>query len=181
MESVIIKALVTILPLFGSAILHMVCVKLDILKFLKKPVHRKLFGENKTWRGFVLMPLLAIPFTQLAQNIDMGLAPELQVGFDNVSGLWFGILLGLAYVVGELPNSCIKRRMGVAPGKTSDKNKLFFIFMDQTDSAFTCLLMAYIFLDISFVQIIWTYLISVVVHLTFNYLLYILKIRKNPL
>ena len=41
---------------------------------------------------------------------------ENTIGYNGIMGL----LLGFAYAVFELPNSFIKRRVGITPGKTAE-------------------------------------------------------------
>lgn len=108
------------LPVVIGGVLHMVVVTRDWLPALKIPVQRHWFGANKTLRGFLVMPLLSA----------LGgwcMAP---------SGEWVltGALAGLAYVLAELPNSFIKRRMGVPPGEVPRRFRLLFVAVDQLDS-----------------------------------------------
>src|SRR5688572_16056119 len=97
-------ALVLILsiPLIVAGGLHMAVVTLNLLPGLKIPIHRGWFGANKTWRGVLVMPLAAA----LGVKIASALWPS---EFGGWSSLSLGFLLGLAYVLFELPNSFIKR------------------------------------------------------------------------
>jgi CDP-diglyceride synthetase len=89
-------------------------------------------------------------------------------------------ILGIAYCLAELPNSYLKRRLGIKEGATSERYKLFFIILDQADSAFGCMIAYMLVLPMTW-QIFWgTIIFGTVVHLFFNVLLYGLKIRKNP-
>src|SRR3990167_4956779 len=108
------------LPVVIGGVLHMVVVTRDWLPALKIPLQHHWFGANKTLRGFLVMPLLSA----------LGgwcMAP---------SGEWVltGALAGLAYVLAELPNSFIKRRMGVPPGEVPRRFRLLFVAVDQLDS-----------------------------------------------
>ncbi len=80
----------------------------------------------------------------------------------------------------ELPNSYVKRRMGIKEGLTSERYRAFFIIMDQADSAIGCLIAYKLILDLSW-SVFWgSIFFGTVIHLLFNLLLYSLKIRKNP-
>jgi hypothetical protein len=57
-----------VLPLVFGGVLHMVAVKLDILSYLKKPIHQRWFGLNKTRRGFLIMPLVTFPGVVVANK-----------------------------------------------------------------------------------------------------------------
>ena len=76
----------------------------------------RIFGEHKTVRGFVVMvPAAAISFAVLAAAIgdpaQAGLWPLSIAGY---AGL--GACAGLGFMAGELPNSFVKRRLGVRRG-----------------------------------------------------------------
>lgn len=68
------------------------------------------------------------------------LATPIPVGNLNLLNLLLhqygvGAAYGLFYMVFELPNSWIKRRLGIAPGEQSLRYKWIFTLMDKTDSA----------------------------------------------
>jgi hypothetical protein len=77
---------------------------------------RRVFGANKTLRGFVVMvPAAAGAFAFLAALI----------GNPAAAGLWplsvpgyalLGACAGVGFMAGELPNSFIKRQLDVRPG-----------------------------------------------------------------
>ena len=81
---------------------------------------RRLFGDNKTVRGAVVMVGGTIAAT-LALALLARLVPALaalplaRVQAEHPA-LW-GALLGTGYILGELPNSFAKRRLGIAPGE----------------------------------------------------------------
>jgi CDP-diacylglycerol--serine O-phosphatidyltransferase len=43
-------------------------------------------------------------------------------------------------MLGELPNSFLKRRLGIAPGATPARGRPLFVLMDQLDSGIGCAL-----------------------------------------
>lgn len=106
------------IPVVIGGCLHMLVVTKDWLPALKVPVQRRWFGANKTWRGFVMMPLLSA-----LGGVCLG-----------SEGITFGALAGLAYVLAELPNSYFKRRLGVPPGQLPQRLRPLFLALDQTDS-----------------------------------------------
>jgi hypothetical protein len=105
------------LPALGAAFAHAPILRFDLLPRLKRPLDggSGLFGENKTWRGALAMSAgttaAAAALTQSEWFRDK-LPPEL----GEASPLAYGGLLGAAVVLGELPNSFLKRKLGVAPG-----------------------------------------------------------------
>jgi CDP-2,3-bis-(O-geranylgeranyl)-sn-glycerol synthase len=77
---------------------------------------RRVFGEHKTLRGFVVMiPAAAVSFVALAAAVGdpaaAGLWPLTLAGY---AGL--GACAGFGFMAGELPNSFVKRQLGIRPG-----------------------------------------------------------------
>jgi hypothetical protein len=104
--------LTVFLPVVGAALLHAPVLRFDLLKRLKRPIDggRGWFGANKTWRGALVMFTGVV----LASAAVWPLLPnELQ---DEPWPL-VGALIGAGTVFGELPNSFLKRRLGIAPGQ----------------------------------------------------------------
>ena len=157
----------------------MIVVKLDAFSVLKRPVWQKAFGRNKTWRGFVVVPLATTLGCYVAAQLQR-LAPatvQLDLGEKWLS---LGFLLGFAYVLFELPNSFIKRRLGVKEGQLPNQHKALFFAMDHLDSATGCCLVYVYYLQISLVMTITALLWGVVIHSVVNYVLYLLHIRQSP-
>lgn len=78
---------------------------------------RRIFGAHKTLRGFVVMvPAAAVSFAALAAAIgdpaQAGLWPLTIAGY---AGL--GACAGFGFMAGELPNSFLKRQLGIRPGE----------------------------------------------------------------
>jgi hypothetical protein len=160
-----------VVPLIISNTFHMVIVKKNIFAFLAIPVSTKLFGQNKTWRGFVIVPLLN---ALLLLMINL-LWPYLS----NVRALTVGFILGIAYMLFELPNSFLKRRLGIGPGDKAGKYRWLLMLIDKTDSSFGVSLFSYFLLDLSLVQLLELFLISVLTHIVFSYLLVTAGIKKS--
>lgn len=158
----------------------MVVVKTDILSYLKKPIHQRWFGKNKTWRGFLVMPIVTWPGVIMAQGWERQLDLNAPLLSPHSSG-YLALFLGLAYCLFELPNSFLKRRIGIPEGQTSRKNKWLFVLLDQTDSVFGCVIAYRLFLDISWVVFWSTFFCGIFIHFFINILLYLFKIRKTPL
>ena len=77
---------------------------------------RRLFGENKTLRGFVVMvPASAAAFALLAMlagnHPALGLWPLSIPGYAMA-----GAVAGFGFMAGELPNSFVKRQLDIMPG-----------------------------------------------------------------
>jgi hypothetical protein len=92
----------------GAVVLHAPVLRYDLLKRLKRPISDRLFGSNKTWRGALVM------FTGVfvATGVFWPLMPD-----ELDSWPLAGALIGAGTVLGELPNSFLKRRLGIGPGE----------------------------------------------------------------
>ncbi len=170
MHSFLQHVLIVLLPLILSNVLHMLVVKYNYLKQLKYPVSKKLFGDNKTWRGVVVVPVSnALTLFCLSILFQLSLKHAFLLGF----------ILGLAYILFELPNSFIKRRLGIQPGAAFNYKGLSYSLIDKMDSAFgVCLvyvLMGYIHYNYG----ILLFISSVLIHILMSKLLVAIKIKKS--
>src|SRR3990167_1084933 len=98
-----------VLPLLFSGIIHhFLIIKHDLLKPLKVPVDfgatffgQRIFGDSKTFRGFIVMVTLTGIFLYLLSFLYSSIRLV-------VSPFVAGSLLGLGYSLGELPTSFFK-------------------------------------------------------------------------
>ncbi|MBL7715797.1 MAG: hypothetical protein JNL01_10050 [Bdellovibrionales bacterium] len=165
--------ILTYLPLLLTNVLHMWMVKWDWLSPLKIPVNERLFGKNKTWRGIFLVAILNLLFfsaVALAFGYWNELSPEAPV---------LGLSLGLAYSLSELPNSFLKRRLGIAPGQKSGPGLSWSVFSDRADSALgVCWVYCWMMnLDVTTGAIL--FFPALLVHLFFSAVLVALKVKEQ--
>ena len=169
---------VMMLPLIVAGILHMAVVKWDSLSYLKIPLHPRWFGANKTWRGVFVMPALSVLGMFVARLVEASWQTSI---LGSHSALWLGLSLGFGYVFAELPNSYLKRRLGIRPGEISEQRPWLFSLIDQADSVVGCAVVYAIWGlgDLG----LWTGLVilGTLVHLMINVGLYNLGLRKHPL
>jgi hypothetical protein len=170
MSEIVFHSVVLIIPLIVSNVMHMLIVKHNYFQFLNFPINSTLFGRNKTYRGFVVLSLINGFLLYLSNTI-----------FNTHLSYPFGIgaLLGLTYMVFELPNSWVKRRLGIAPGEKHNRFEIGFKLIDKMDSAFGVVL---IYWSLGFVDpamALFLFLISSFTHILFSQLLYFLKIKKS--
>jgi hypothetical protein len=160
-----------ILPLLLANIMHMFLVKAAVLQNLAIPVSQGKFGKNKTWRGFILIPLLTGIFASILALMFPLVKPLIHVFF-------YGILLGLVYALSELPNSYFKRRSGITEGTKGANTKWRQLIIDKTDSLLGTCFLYYFISDISGPGIVFLFVASFSINLVFSYLLVSLKIKK---
>lgn len=195
--SMILSLYLTLMPVILAGIANMIFCKSSLLDSVNQPIDagrllgdgRRLFGANKTWKGFwgmVVWGLLA----QLVWSFFLARQPDLEklhliyAHYPNKLATNFplGILLGLAYVVFALPNSYLKRRLDISPGKTAkDAWKYPFILLDQIDSLIGILLVLHLYISLDWAQVIGLLLVGTLTHLGVNRLLYLARLRQNRL
>ena len=104
------------LPVLGGALAHAPVLRFDLAPALKRPLSERLFGANKTVRGAIVMSS-GTAAGALALHRVPAFRERLPVELRAAGPLPHGVLLGAAVVLGELPNSALKRRIGIAPGE----------------------------------------------------------------
>ena len=94
--------------------------------------------------------------------------------------LFTGLFFGFAYALFELPNSFIKRRIGIHDGKTgSGAVGVLFFIIDQIDSLIGVALCLAVLCRISVGEYFGCLLVGAFTHIAVNLILYKLRIRRN--
>ena len=147
---------------------------------------KRIFGNNKTWKGFfgyiVLNIICAIIMGIICNIFNLNSYNYFYIATENslIYNIIIGLLLGLGYALFELPNSFLKRRLDIEEGKTAKGfKKYFFIFLDQADSIFGIVLVVHLFYSLTLVQYLLYVLLGAVTHIIMNMILYFMKLRKN--
>ena len=169
-----VQVLYMALPVMMAAAVHIVVIRYDLLRRLKVPIDlgwtfrgRQVFGNNKTWRGALVMIAGSSAAMALQQRLRLPSLELFDYGLVN-AGLC-GALLGLGFVLGELPNSFLKRRCGIAPGNQAEGAKyLFCTLLDQLDSVVGCLLMLALVWLPSWEVVVMALVLCSLVHVAFN-------------
>lgn len=191
----IAKMYVTLMPVIFAGAANMVFTKTSLYKKHSRPIDgcktfsdgKRIFGDNKTWIGFVGMVFFGAMFQALWGVMcgvyeQLGKMNEIFETSPNtlIFNLSIGTLFGFAYVFFELPNSFIKRRFDIMPGKTAGGIKgAVFLVIDQIDSLLGVVLVLRFVCEMSFTKY-WLYiLLGALTHIAVNLVLYALKIRKN--
>ena len=142
--TLVLQLLWLALPVIVAGLVHLVVLKLDLLPALRRrPIDggatfrgRRLFGDNKTWRGAIVTIASTTVTAWLLAALDACCwqLPSL-VPFAKTHPIAWGLLLGTGYIVGELPNSFLKRQIGIGPGASGSglAGRAFWV-VDQLDS-----------------------------------------------
>lgn len=190
----ILNMYITFVPVILSGIGNMIFTKTSCYKKHAKPLDKgrilrdgkRILGDNKTLIGFCSMIVLGSIFQCLWGIMCMYFKLEernmVYAVYNN--SVWYNLLLGagfgFAYMICELPNSFIKRRIDIAAGKTTSgiKGILFFI-IDQIDSMLGVGIVLALVSPITIKTYLQFVLLGGITHICVNLILFCLKIRKN--
>lgn len=146
---------------------------------------RRIFGANKTLRGFaVMVPAAALSFA--------GVAALLALPNDTVpSSLWqlsiaqyaaLGAWAGLGFMLAELPNSFLKRQLGIGPGEAprSRAAAIVCFVIDRLDSIVGMLAAVSLAVPTPSAMWGWVILLGPAIHWSFSVLLFRLGVKARP-
>ncbi len=190
----VLNMYITMLPLILSGIMNMVFVKksklykkynfpIDMHKTLKDG--KRIFGDNKTAIGFISMIvfciIIQVMYGAFCNLLSINEKNELYIYYKNTFtlNLTAGFLFGLSYMLFELPNSFIKRRLDIKPGKTARGIKGIFFVIDQIDSLLGVFLVLKFYNMMSLNKYLSCVVVGAVTHISVNLILFFTKIRKN--
>jgi hypothetical protein len=174
-----------IAPVLGGYLAHAPVLRFDLLRRLARPIDggarlrgRRVFGDNKTWRGTVVMSAGVLTATLL-----LSLWP-------TCYGEWpanlrshpvlFGLLLAAGFVAGELPNSFIKRQLDIEPGaRCISPFGIALLIFDQADFVPAVLLTLAPLWLMSPVQALVVFVSVVIGHSLIGMLGYVIGARKT--
>lgn len=154
-------------PLFANLIpwIRSFTVPMDFGKSYKG---KRIFGENKTWRGFLFGTLMGGVTSLL---ISYFLIP-------NSSDAWYTFLVGAALGAGALTGDAVesffKRQRGVAPGNS------WFPF-DQVDYIIGGLVFVYPLTMIPLILMAGILILYFGLHLLFSYIGFLVGFKSSPI
>lgn len=188
MSNLILSSLYFILPAY---IANTFPVLLQWLP-LGQPIGKKLFGENKTWRGFYTAYLgaLATLFLQfylqksgvfpsvsaisnssiLTASTENGYITPL-LDYENINLFLYAFAFGIGALTGDLIKSFFKRRLKIASGQP-------WIPFDQLDLVIGALIFLAPFYIPTWPVIITLIILTPILHLLANFTAYHLKLKK---
>lgn len=174
------------LPILGAAVTHAPVLRWNLLPSLARPIDggrtfrgRRLFGDHKTWRGALVM-FAGVFLAALALCQLPAYAARLPAALRAAPPALFAALLGLGVVLGELPNSFVKRQLGVGPGKQRrGALGLALSLLDQGDFVLGAWITLSPLWVMSLAQAATAFALVVAVHMVVNVIGYTLGIRKT--
>lgn len=177
----LLQCLYFMLPAYIANMAPVFAQKLGILKFLEGPVDggktiggKRIFGDHKTWRGFVVGVVAAVAITWLQYFLYR--VPAFQtislLDYSKINPWLLGFLLGFGALFGDLIKSFFKRRTSLAPGAP-------WIPFDQIDFAFSALIFAAPIYFPPWPAVIIILLASPVLHTITNNLGFLLRVKNT--
>jgi hypothetical protein len=145
---------------------------------------KRILGDNKTLRGFmVIVPAAACSFLILGTIVSSypdfssrlwALSPD--------SYAFLGLVAGFGFMIGELPNSFIKRQLGIRPGGAPVKTgaKVLFFALDRFDSIVGMLLAISLIVPTPWRLWLYVALLGPCVHWLFSVILYWYGVKERP-
>ncbi len=152
--------------------------KIPVLNRWKTPLDlgksykgKRIFGDNKTWRGVAYGIITAgiVRSLQLYPTFAGHLSTT-----TIVLNVLFGMLMGAGALFGDAIESFFKRRIGVGSGKS------WFPF-DQTDYIIGALIITYPLLQLPLYLILWVFGIYFGLHLVVSYIAFLLGFKDKPI
>ncbi len=145
---------------------------------------RRLFGDNKMVRGFVVMvPAAGLAFWGLGMLLD-ATSPALRTSLwplGNGELALLGVWAGLGFMLGELPNSFIKRQLDVAPGlpPAGGVARVVSFVADRVDSILGMMAAISIATPTPIMTWVWVLIVGPGIHLGFSLLLHRLGVKAR--
>lgn len=145
---------------------------------------RRILGDNKTLRGFMLMlPASSGAFfllgllTATMPHVSRQLWPLTPPAFALL-----GFYAGLGFMAGELPNSFLKRQLDIPPGGAPRQlcAKVLFFLIDRFDSIFGMLLAVSVSVPTPWQTWLYLALLGPGVHWVFSVILYWWGVKGRP-
>jgi len=178
-----VEALVILLAMSAAGIAHTLWMRSAYSRVFDVPLDRgrmfrgrRIFGDNKTVRGFMgIVPAAGMAFALLGYARDAGIV-WLQPGLWGLSpGALFGlgVWAGLCFMAGELPNSFYKRQRGIAPGEVPaiGWERMLCLLVDRLDSTLAVLCGMSLVVGLHWQIWLAVLLLGPLVHLAFSALL----------
>lgn len=186
------RGLFLILAFVLAGLLHSLWMKNRFSRALAIPLDggrlfrgRPILGENKTLRGFVVMiPAAALAFAAIAALISLpqALPPATLWQLTPTGYAALGAWAGFGFMAGELPNSFVKRQLGILPGQApaSRFTKAICFTIDHVDSIVGMLAAVTLAVHTPWTTWLWVLILGPSIHLIFSWWLFRMGVKERP-
>lgn len=147
---------------------------------------RRIFGDNKRLRGLIALPLGSALAFALVGVLRDRMPEAVSRGLWEMSASSYaavGLAAGLGFMLAELPNSFIKRQLGVAPGELPRHGLARTVcpMLDRVDSSLGVLVAVSLMVPTPALTWVWVLLLGPCIHAFFSALLFKLGIKGRRL
>jgi CDP-2,3-bis-(O-geranylgeranyl)-sn-glycerol synthase len=153
---------------------NMVPVFVKKINFLNFAINKKIFGKNKTYRGFffgITTGLIVIFIQKTLFKYDFFIYISL-IDYNYSNIFLVGFLLSFGALFGDLVKSFFKRKLKIKEGKS-------WILFDQIDAIIGSIIFIYPIVKFSLIQLIQIISISFVLIYFSVKFAYVIKLRKE--
>jgi hypothetical protein len=185
----VLRATWLVLPVVVGGLGHVAILKTNLLGFLAVPIDggaiwrgRPLLGANKTWRGIAVMT----GSTTLASGMLAALLRRTRwtsaldvLASARVNAWLAGALSGLTYCLAELPNSFVKRRLGIAPGARATNAGRLQYLVDQADSVAGCMILLRLLSRSHAAELLTAFALGLSVHIGIDQLMHAIGVKSR--
>lgn len=186
-DRLLIRALWHVVPVIVAGLGHVAALKLDVLPRLAAPIDRgatwhgvPVFGTNKTWRGVLFMGALTSIATAVTRAAGSRLAPGSAPADCDTANSWIlGAATGLVYCASELPNSFLKRRLGIPPGGRASRLAWLQYAADMADSVVGCVVVLRLMCRLRWREGVVVGLLGLGAHIGVDRLMWLLGLRGS--
>jgi hypothetical protein len=180
-----------LIPAFVLAgLLHSLWLHNRLSQFLAIPLDggrmfrgRPILGANKTLRGFVMIPAAALAFAALAAiiSVPQGVPPATLWQLTPAGYAALGAWAGFGFMAAELPNSFVKRQLGILPGQApaSRLTKAICFTIDHIDSIIGMLAAVTVAVRTPWMTWLWVLILGPSIHLLFSWWLFRLGVKRR--
>jgi len=183
-------ALFLILAFMLAGILHSLWLHNRLSQVLAIPLDggrmfrgRPILGENKTLRGFVMIPAAALAFAAVAAiiSIPQGVPPPTLWQLTPAGYAALGTWAGFGFMAAELPNSFVKRQLGILPGQApaSGLTRAICFTIDHLDSIIGMLAAVTVAVHTPWMTWLWVLILGPSIHLLFSWWLFRLGVKRR--
>jgi len=176
-------------PVLVAGFGQVLVLKTGLLPGLAVPLDRgvhwrgkPLLGPRKTWRGLIIMTtlssLVAIAQAEAARR-SRRLRAFSPFDYDRTNAGLLGVALGLGYCLAELPNSFVKRRLGISPAGRANRFAWLQYMVDQSDSVAGCLVALRFFYKPSRLETGVVLTTGLVLHVGIDQLMHALGVKRR--
>jgi len=144
---------------------------------LGKPINEKLFGKNKTWRGFYSAYILALLVLAVQSYIAHNSASSALIikysllDYNQINIFLYAFLFGIGALSGDLFKSFVKRRHKINPGEP-------WPIFDQLDFLIFALIFLAPFYLIQWQHFLVLIISTLILHFLANITAYFLGLKK---